>query len=148
VSTPRERLRAVNGEARAIAGLFVAFGVVAGVLALVGLYGVAAFSVNARTREFGIRMALGADAPRITRFVLREGARQFVPGWLLGLALALGLARVGEARLENFLYQVNPRDPAIYGIVLLLFAAVAGLACWLPARRATKVDPVVALRAE
>ena len=147
-STPRERLRAVNGEARAIAALFAAFGAVSGVLAAIGLYGVTAFTVNARTREWGIRMALGAAAPQVMRIILREGARQFFLGTVGGIALTFALAQMGGAQIENFLQGVSPRDPSVYGAVVAILGLALALACWLPARRATKIDPMIALRSE
>jgi putative ABC transport system permease protein len=148
LSTARERLHLINGQARAIAGLFTVFGAVAAILAAVGLYSVTSFTVAARTREFGIRMALGAAAPRVFRDILREGARQFLIGSVAGTALALAVVQLGDARIESFLHQVSPRDPTIYGAVILTFAAITFAGCWAPARRATKVDPMVALRCE
>jgi predicted permease len=148
LSTSKERLRVINGQARAIAGLFMVFGLVAALLAAVGLYGVASFAVTSRTREFGIRMALGASAPKIFLRVLREGMGQFLLGSLSGVALALALAQLGRAQVARLLYEVSPFDPLVYGLVVALLAAVTAIACWWPARRATKIDPMVALRSE
>lgn len=137
------------GGNRIIASLFTIFGAVAVVLAAVGLYGVMSFSVNQRTQEFGIRMALGADARRILRLVMRQGAWQVVIGLVLGggaVALLLGL--VGAQALQNFLFRVNALDPLIYGSVAALIVAVAAASCLVPARRATRVNPMVALRTE
>ncbi|MFL6537590.1 MAG: ABC transporter permease [Chthoniobacterales bacterium] len=137
------------GGNRIIATLFTVFGGVAVVLAAVGLYGVMSFSVNQRTQEFGIRMALGADARRILNLVMKQGAWQVVIGLVLGggtVALLLGL--LGSRGLQNFLFRVNGLDPLIYGSVAALIVAVASASCLVPARRATRVNPMVALRAE
>jgi putative ABC transport system permease protein len=132
-----------------VATLFTVFGVAAMVLAAVGLYGVMSFSVNQRTQEFGIRMALGADAARILKLVMRQGALQLTIGLTLGVGgavLLLGVA--GRQALQNFLFKVNTLDPTIYIAVTALLTAVAALSCFVPARRATRVNPIVALRAE
>ncbi len=134
---------------RLISTLFAIFGAVAFFLSGVGLYGVMSFSVNQRTQEFGIRMALGADAKRIFRLVMTQGAWQLAIGLFLGAgAAALLLGVVGAAALKNILYQVNALDPIIYTAVAGLLAAVAAASCFVPARRATRVDPIIALRAE
>jgi putative ABC transport system permease protein len=148
VGTAQENQDTFIAQNRIIATMFSAFGVVAIVLASVGLYGVMSFSVNQRTQEFGIRMALGADNQRILRMVLGQGAIQLVLGLALGLGLALtvGLA-FGEA-ISNALFQVSPRDPFTYFAVSLLLTVVAFIATLVPARRATRVDPMIALRAE
>jgi putative ABC transport system permease protein len=134
---------------RLISTLFTIFGAAAFFLSGVGLYGVMSFSVNQRTQEFGIRMALGADAKRIFRLVMTQGAWQLAIGLFLGAgAAALLLGVVGAAALKNILYQVNALDPIIYTAVAGLLAAVAATSCFVPARRATRVDPIIALRAE
>jgi predicted permease len=148
LNTPRGFLRAALGQVRTVTTLFSVFGLVAVALSVIGLYGVAAFSVSQRTQEFGIRMALGAAPGAIRRLVLGQGLVRFALGAALGLALTLALTGFGSAAFGNFLYKTNPRDPATYGLVLALLAVTTLLACLLPARRATKVDPVVALRAE
>jgi len=148
VGTPRANLRAFNGQARVVAGLSSLFAFIACALATVGLYGVASYAVSQRTRDLGIRMALGADRARIMGLVLGRGGLQFVVGAAVGVAVALAFVQVGGARFEAFLYQVNPRDPVIYGTVVLLLAAATLLACLIPARRAGRVDPMVVLRAE
>ena len=118
-------------------------------LAAVGLYGVMSFSVNQRTQEFGIRMALGADAARIQRLVMRQGAVQLTIGLAIGIGTAVLLLGVlGRDALSNFLFKVNTLDPVIYGAVAALLTAVAAASCFIPARRATRVNPIVALRAE
>jgi putative ABC transport system permease protein len=114
------------------------------VLAAVGLYGVLAYQVSQRTREFGIRLALGAVHQQIVGLVLRHGLRLFVFGAALGLAGALVLGKI----LGTMLYHTSAFDPVVFGGVTLLLAVIAFVACLLPARRATKVDPMIALRAE
>jgi predicted permease len=148
VGTPKVWHDGALTHARLIATLFGAFGLVAVVLSSVGLYGVMSFSVNQRTQEFGIRMALGADASRIVFMVVRRGALQLFGGLIAGLALAVALALLIRARSPNFFFQIEPTDPVVYGGVAALLALVATLACLVPARRATRVDPMRALRAE
>ena len=134
---------------RVVATLFSIFGIVAFVLSGVGLYGVMSFSVNQRTQEFGIRMALGADARRILRMVMSQGAWQLAIGLVLGaggVALLFGVVAAGA--LKNILFKVNPLDPTIYFCVAGMLTLVAAASCFLPARRATRVDPIVALRYE
>ena len=134
---------------RIIATLFTIFGIVAFILSAVGLYGVMSFSVNQRTQEFGIRMALGADARRIFRMVMTQGAWQLAIGLVLGAGgIALLLGVIAAAALKNILFKVNALDPTIYFAVAGLLALVAALSCFVPARRATRVDPVAALRYE
>src|SRR6266481_5241609 len=134
---------------RIIATLFTIFGIVAFILSAVGLYGVMSFSVNQRTQEFGIRMALGADAARIFRMVMTQGAWQLGIGLVLGAGgIALLLGVVAAAALKNILFKVNALDPTIYFAVAALLTFVAAASCFVPARRATRVDPMVALRYE
>lgn len=121
-----------------------AFAGLAALLAAVGLYGVAAYAASRRTREIGLRVALGADRAGIIRLVLGQGIRPAVLGLLAGLTAAY----FGATLLEALLFGVTPRDPAIFGVVALLLAAIAVVATVLPARRASKIDPVVALQAE
>jgi putative ABC transport system permease protein len=124
--------------------LFGAFAVVALVLASIGIYGVMAYSVVQRTQEIGVRMALGAQPRDVIGMVVGQGAR-FV---LLGLAIGLVAAYFTSQLLAGSLYGVSPHDPPTFAFVPLLLAAVALLACYLPSRRATLVDPITALRAE
>jgi putative ABC transport system permease protein len=120
------------------------FGGLALVLASVGIYGVISFAVSQRTREIGVRMALGARPAEVLRMILTEGLKLVAVGMVLGVAAALMLTRL----LEGMVYGVRVRDPLIFVLVNLLMIAVALLACYLPARRATRVDPLVALRYE
>ncbi|MBU6400438.1 MAG: FtsX-like permease family protein, partial [Verrucomicrobia bacterium] len=113
-------------------------------LSALGIYAVTAYAVARRTREIGIRMALGASRASIARLILGRGGRLILNGMILGLAAAFTLARY----LESLLYQVQPGDPWVYGGVILALGAVAGMACWLPARRAMRIDPMTALRYE
>lgn len=124
-----------------LVGLFAALAIA---LAAIGTYGVISYSVSRRTHEFGLRMALGANRWQVVRLVLGQSAVLAVTGVALGLVGALALARV----LRSLIYEVSPADPATFAVVALLVLAVAALACYLPARRATEADPVAALRAE
>jgi putative ABC transport system permease protein len=134
---------------RIIVSLFAIFGGLAFVLSAVGLYGVMSFSVSQRTQEFGIRMALGADARRIFRMVMTQGAWQLAIGLVLGTgAAALLLGVLVAAALRNILFKVNPLDPSIYFAVAGLLTIVAAVSCFVPARRATRVNPMEALRYE
>jgi predicted permease len=147
--TPARLHDEILGVNRLTANLFTIFGVVAFALSAVGLYGVMSFSVNQRTQEFGIRMALGADANRIFRMVMQQGAWQLAIGLFLGggaAALLLGVLLANA--LQNILFKVKPLDPTIYLVVSGLLTLVAALSCFVPARRATRVNPMVALRTE
>ena len=147
--TPARLHNEILGTNRIIATLFGIFGAVAFILSAIGLYGVMSFSVSQRTREFGIRMALGADAARIFRVVMTQGAWQLAIGLVLGAGgAALLLGVVVAATLQNILFKVNPLDPTIYFAVAALLTAVAAASCFVPARRATRVDPMIALRYE
>lgn len=147
--TPARLHDEILGVNRITATLFTIFGIAAFLLSAVGLYGVMSFSVNQRTQEFGIRMALGADAVRIFRLVIRQGAWQLAIGLVLGVgAAALLLGVLAAAALQNILFKVNALDPFIYLSVAALLTAVAGASCFVPARRATRVNPMIALRAE
>jgi len=126
------------------AAMFSVFGGLALVLAAVGLYGVKAYSVARRTREIGIRMAIGAAPGAVQSMILREGAGMIITGVALGLLIGLGL---GQA-LAGILYKVSPFDPVTFVIAPVSLAIVALFACYLPARRATRVNPLNALRAE
>ena len=121
-----------------------AFGVLALALAAIGLYGVVSYGVAQRTREIGIRMALGAGRPRVVRLLVAGGLRLVVIGGVLGLALALAAARL----LGGLLFEVSALDPLTFLGVPLVLGAAALLAAWLPARRASRVDPLAALRTD
>ena len=125
-------------------GLFVIFGVAALCMAVIGLYAVTAFSVSQRTRELGIRMAMGARAGDVLRMVLRQSLVQVGVGTLIGLALATALAQL----LAVIMFNVQPRDPLIYGGVIAVLGTTAVVACLVPALRATRVHPTEALRQE
>jgi putative ABC transport system permease protein len=147
--TPAQFHNDILSGNRVIATLFTIFGIVAFILSGVGLYGVMSFSVNQRTQEFGIRMALGADAKRIFRMVMQQGAWQLAIGLILGTgAAALLLGVLAANALQNILFKVKPLDPTIYFVVSGLLILVAALSCFVPARRATRVNPMVALRTE
>jgi ABC-type antimicrobial peptide transport system permease subunit len=124
--------------------VFMVFGFVALFLASVGLYGVMAFSVGRRTREVGIRIALGAQRRSVLGLILRQGFVQIVLGLVLGLSLAAGLSQL----LALLLFEVEPRDPAVFAGVIVTLCLTGVLACLVPARRATRVDPMVAFRSE
>ncbi|MBI4420951.1 MAG: ABC transporter permease, partial [Gemmatimonadetes bacterium] len=124
--------------------VFIVFGAAALFMASVGLYGLLAFSVSRRVREMGIRMALGATAGDVIGMVLGQGARQTAVGLTIGLALAFGLSRL----VRIIMFDVEPRDPLVFGTIGLVIVGVGLAASWVPARRATTVDPIVALRYE
>src|SRR2546430_1382053 len=127
---------------RLAATLIAIFGAMALFLASIGLYAVMSYSVSQATRELGMRMALGADARDILRLVLSRGLRLTIAGIAIGGVAALLLTRL----MGNLLYKVSPRDPIAFGLALIILLAVALIACFLPARRATRIDPVRALR--
>jgi putative ABC transport system permease protein len=131
-------------SARMVAVLSGAFAGLAALLAALGIYGVLAFLVVQRTREIGIRMAVGAESSDIRKLIVREVGSMLIAGVLVGLPLAYVLARLSE----SLLFGVNANNPLIYAVGLVLIAVVAAMACYVPARRATRVDPLVALRHE
>jgi putative ABC transport system permease protein len=124
--------------------LFVVFAGLALLLAAIGLYGVAAYAAGQRTQEFGIRMALGAQRGDVLRLVLGQGIKLALIGIAIGIAAALGLARL----MTGLLFGVEPADPATLTAVAVLLSIVMLLACWLPAYRATRIVPIDALRSE
>ena len=148
VATPKTNIATFVAQNRVLAIMFSVFGAVAMVLASVGLYGVMSFSVNQRTAEFGIRMALGADSRLILGMVIKQGGWQTALGLVLGLGFTLALAAVMREPIADFLFQTSPFDPVTYLAVALLLALVALAATLVPALRATRVDPMTALRAE
>jgi predicted permease len=132
-----------------MAGTFVGgFGLLALVLAAIGIYGVLAYTTRQRTHEIGLRMALGAEPGNVFRLVLGQGARLALLGIGIGLAVSFALTRALTKVLSSQLFNVSATDPLTYAGVALLLCAVALLACYIPARRAAKVDPMVALRYE
>ncbi len=124
--------------------LLATFALVALFLAAVGLYGVVAYTVSQRTQEIGVRMAIGAQRADVLRMVLGGGMKLSLIGLAIGLAAALALAEL----VTTLLFGVEPFDPASYGATAAVLLAVSLLACYVPARRATLVDPIVAIRQE
>ncbi|MCU1221995.1 MAG: permease [Edaphobacter sp.] len=143
-ATIEEHLRDALFLPRLAATLFGVFGVIGLVLAAVGLYGVMSYSVSRRTREIGIRMALGAQIGAVQRLVVRQGMTLTLIAVALGLPAALAVAKLSA----SILYGVRPHDVATFASVPVFLAVVALLACWIPARRAARVDPQIALRCE
>jgi len=148
VGTPQSQIQSFVAQNRIIATMFSIFGLVAIVLASVGMYGVMSFSVNQRRQEFGVRMALGAHHGRILNMVLRQGVVQLALGLFLGVGLALALATLAGSGIQNILFGVTARDPLTYTVVVALVTVVSLAATLVPAHRATRVDPMIALRAE
>jgi hypothetical protein len=148
VGTPKQNIAGFIAPNWIIATMFSLFGAIAVVLAAVGIYGVMSFSVNRRTSEFGVRMALGANHGEILRMVLRQGAWQVALGLFIGLGLALTLATIGGSAIATTLFNVSARDPVTYASVGALVTVVSLVAVLVPGRRAARVDPMVALRVE
>ena len=146
--TPRTALEGFLAQNRFIATMFGVFGVVAVLLASVGLYGIISFSVNQRLQEFGIRMALGAAPSGILRLVFRQGLLQLGLGLCLGLGFSLVCAIIGATAMQSLLFGISPRDPPTYLAVALILSVVSLVAMLAPALRATRVNPMIALRAE
>jgi len=144
VMTMEEVLSDSLGDWRAYMQLLGIFASVAVLLAAVGIYGVMSYSVNERTHEFGVRLALGAQQQDILALVGRQMLKLTCIGIAIGVAAAMALMRL----ISTFLFGVKPTDPLTYAVVAIFLALIAALACYLPARRAIKVDPLVALRYE
>jgi len=126
------------------ATMFVAFGALALVLAAIGLYGVIAYSVTQRTHEMGVRMALGAQMRDVIRLVVSDGVKLGAIGLVVGALVAISAARW----VKPLLFRESPADPVVFVVVTLALLGVTVLASWIPARRAARVDPQVALRTE
>jgi predicted permease len=144
MKTLKEHMKIPLFPAKIAAGALGSFGVLALVLAAVGIYGVMSYVVAGRTREIGLRMALGAQTGNVRSLILRQGMTLALIGSVIGLAIAFVATRL----LKSVLYGVDAMDPTTFIGVTFLLATVALLACWIPARRASRVDPMVALRAE
>src|SRR4051794_2982317 len=132
------------GPQRIVASLTTIFAGLAFVMSVVGLYSVLAYAVSQRRSEIGIRMALGAQSAQVIRLIMRSGLQLVVIGLVLGLGAAAGAARV----IQTLLFDVRPLEPLVYAVVAITFALVAALACLLPSLRASRIDPLVALRAD
>jgi len=150
-SLPVNNMRAITGQisdsmfnARLVATLSVSLALLAALMAALGLYGVLSYTVARRTREIGVRMALGGQRSDILRLVISQGLWLTLIGGVIGIFMAL----VGSQSVASLLYGINARDPVTFFAVSVLLATISGLASYLPARRATKVDPMVSLRYE
>jgi ABC-type antimicrobial peptide transport system permease subunit len=144
IKTMDERIGDATSRRRFSMTLLGVFAGVAVLLAAVGIYGVVSYSVSQRRHEMGIRSALGAKSSDILRLVMGQGLRLTIAGVAIGLAGGFALTRV----MESLLYKVSPTDPLTFAVTSLVLAGVALGACSVPARRATKVDPMIALRCD
>ena len=144
VSTVEQRLEELGAQRRFQTWLFSLFAALALGLAVIGVYGVLSYSVAQRRQEIGVRVALGAQTFEVMRLVIGQGMRLALIGLTLGLIASIGLTRL----MSGLLFDVNATDPLTFTLIALLLMTVALAACWIPARRATKVDPLVALRLE
>jgi ABC-type antimicrobial peptide transport system permease subunit len=144
VRTLEQLARNSVAQPRLYATLLALFAGTAVLLAVVGVYGVMSFNVARRTRDIGVRIALGATSASVLRLVLSEGARITAAGLGLGIVAAWATTRV----LRSQLYGIAPTDPVTFLIAAVLLSAVAVIACYVPARRATRVDPLIAIKSE
>jgi predicted permease len=144
VRTMQSRVAETWATPRLVSFLLSVFAGLALLLAVVGLYGVMAYNGVRRMREIGVRLALGAGRRQIVAMMLRQGMRLLVIGLAVGFAAAFGLSRV----MQSLLFGVSATDPIIFFVVSLLLGSAAVIACWIPARRASRVDPIITLRAE
>jgi putative ABC transport system permease protein len=144
IQSMQSRVEETWATPRLMAFLLGTFAGLALLLAVVGIYGVMAYNGQRRTREIGVRLALGARRRQIVQMMLGQGMRMLGIGLLVGLGGAVAVSRV----LRSLLFEVSATDPAIYVAVAVLLAAAAAVACWVPARRASRVNPMITLRAE
>jgi putative ABC transport system permease protein len=144
VETAARMLEAETGQPRFRAMLITGFAITALLLAAVGLYGLISYTVAQRAPEIGVRLALGATPSQVGRLILGQGMALAAAGVVAGLAGAFAVTRL----LEGLLYSTSTTDPAVYGTLAAVLLGIAALACYLPARRAMRVDPMAALRAE
>jgi putative ABC transport system permease protein len=144
IDTPAETLGKALAEPKLYTWLLGTFATLSLLLAAVGIYGVMAYSVTQRAHEIGLRMALGAQPRDVLRMVVRQGMLLTLSGVTVGLGAALALTRL----LKTLLFGVSATDPLTFAALAALLVLVALLACWIPARRATRVDPLIALRSE
>jgi ABC-type antimicrobial peptide transport system permease subunit len=144
IKTMTERVAEVTSRSRFIAQLLGLFAGLALLLSAIGIYGVMAYNVSMRSREMGIRIALGAQARDVLGMVMRDGLVVIVAGLAIGLGAAWAATRV----LRSQLYDISAADPMTFIVAALVLACIACFACYFPARRGTKVDPITALREE
>jgi ABC-type antimicrobial peptide transport system permease subunit len=144
VATMEEVLFADLGSTYMLVGILAAVALIALALAAGGIYGLIAYTVSQRTREIGIRMALGAEPRTVVATMLKHAALALGIGGLIGVSGGVGLVYLTSTALG----EMDPNDPVVYGVVLSFLASVAFLASYVPARRALRVDPIVALKAE
>jgi putative ABC transport system permease protein len=144
VAPMRELMERSTAQRRFLMWLLTAFAVAALLLAAVGVYGIVAQSVAQRTREIGLRMALGARPAAALRLMALDGLRSMLPGLAVGVAGAVGLTRT----MRSVLFEVGPLDPVVFAAAAVTLGLCGALACYVPARRATRVDPLAALRHE
>jgi putative ABC transport system permease protein len=144
IATMEQRVADSVARPRFYAVLLGIFASIAVALAAVGIYGIMSYSVSQRTREIGIRIALGAETREVLGLVLRQGMTLAAIGIMVGLGGALAVSRY----LENMLFGITPFDGSTFAAVLILLTAISAIACYVPARRATRVDPIIALRYE
>jgi predicted permease len=142
--TLMRQVNAAYNDVLLTSAVLSASGVIALFLSMIGLYGALAFAVSRRTREIGVRMALGAQISDVMKMVVGQGLRLAFTGVAIGLTVALAATRL----VKSLLYGVTAADPLTFIVIALSLVVVASLACWVPARRATKVDPMVALRCD
>jgi ABC-type antimicrobial peptide transport system permease subunit len=144
VRTMQQQVELIFNQERAVASLAGLFGIVALLLAAIGLYGVTAYAVAQRTQEIGIRMALGADRVRVVQLIMSSASKRVLAGLALGLPLAIGAGRLISAQL----YRVSSWDPLALAVAAIALAASAAIAAMIPARRAASISPMSALRTE